>query len=280
MQPNPQEVKDAIREAIRNITHASTKDQYLEQLQHTNDLERQPKTKAGNQPEANVETPIQPELQPQMPGLQQPAPIANVNPISILVEPAQREPTPIETPKQNESEIVQYVGKTREQVANDRPYLQPINFKKETFGFKSSDTKPFEGVGNIFNSPFVKLEKQTLKDKILQAAEERQRLSKQNEQLVVLGPEPPPPEPAPTPLKPLPGWEDEPQPPPPKEKKKHGIAQRLAEYDNPEIVRILTDYKLFDIADKGKHRQTLIYKYSNLLEGKRVKWKNYKKSTK
>ena len=61
MQPNPQEVKDAIREAIKNITHAASKDQYLEQLQHTNDLERQPKTKAETQPEANVETPIQPE---------------------------------------------------------------------------------------------------------------------------------------------------------------------------------------------------------------------------
>jgi hypothetical protein len=82
----PQEIKDAIREAVRNITHTASKDQYLEQLQHTNDLERQPKTKAETQPEANVETPIQPELQPQMPGLQQPAPIANVNPISILAE--------------------------------------------------------------------------------------------------------------------------------------------------------------------------------------------------
>jgi hypothetical protein len=86
-------------------------------------------------------------------------------------------------------------------------------------------------------------------------------------------PEPPKPEEpatAPEPLKP------EPQ----QKQKKHGIAQRLSEYDNPEIVQILIDYNLFDIADKGKHRQTLIYKYSNLLEGKRVKWKNYKKSTK
>ena len=36
-----QEIKDAISDAVRNIQQASTKDQYLEQLQHTNDLERQ-----------------------------------------------------------------------------------------------------------------------------------------------------------------------------------------------------------------------------------------------
>ena len=269
MQPNPQEVKDAIREAIKNITHAASKDQYLEQLQHT-----------------NVETPIQPELQqPPVADLQQPAPIANVNPISILAEPAQRVPTPIETPKENESEIVQYVGKTREQVANDRPYLKPINLKKETFGFKSSDNKPFEGVGNIFNSPFVELEKQTLKDKILQAAEERLRLSKQKEQLVVFGPEPPKPEeptPVPEPLKPLPGWEDEPEPQPEPQKKqknpKRTTTQRLSEYDKESILKISKDSGLvLTTAERAQNKQLVIENISNRLNPKTVMWDSYSK---
>ena len=292
MQPNPQEVKDAIREAIRNITHAASKDQYLEQLQHTNDLERQPKTKAENQPEANVEPPIQPELQQPSPGpdLQHPAPIANIEPISIVAKPAQRERTPIETPKENESEIVQYVGKVkepREKVASDfsRPYLQPINLKPpEVFN-------PFQGVGNVFNSPFVELDKKTKRENALKAAEER--LNKQEQSIVSylklkeatdkfqqsgVIPEPPKPEEpatAPEPLKPLPGWEDKPEP---QKKSKKTIPQRLSEYSKSEIIQILTDYNLFDEADRRRHKQTLIEKYSNSLVGKHVKWNNYTKS--
>ena len=281
----PQEIKDAIREAIRNITHASTKDQYLEQLQHTNDLERQPKTKAENQPEANVEPPIQSELELPVPDLQQSAPIATVNPVSILDEPAQRERTPLETPKKNESEIVQYVGKVREQVANDRPYLQPINLKPPAV------FNPFQGVGNVFNSPFVELDKKTKRENALKAAEER--LNKQEKSIVSylklkeatdkfqqLGviPEPPKPEEpatAPEPLKPLPGWEDKPEP---QKKSKKTIPQRLSEYSKSEIIQILTDYNLFDEADRRRHKQTLIEKYSNSLVGKHVKWNNYTKT--
>jgi hypothetical protein len=104
---------------------------------------------------------------------------------------------------------------------------------------------------------------------------------RKQEQLVVI---PEPEEPVPTPLKPLPGWEDEPQllpqPPPPKgeKKSKKTIPQRLKEYDKSEIVKILTDYNLFDEADRRRHKQTLIEKYSNSLVGKHVKWNNYTKT--
>lgn len=290
MQPNPQEVKDAIREAIRNITHAASKDQYLEQLQHTNDLQRQPKSKAENQPDANVETPIQSELQLQMPDLQQPAPIANVDPISILAEPAQRVQTPIETPKENKSEIVQYVGKVREpreKVASDnsRPYLQPINLKPpEVFN-------PFEGVGNIFNSPFAKLDQKTKRENALKAAQER--LNKQEESIVSylklkeatdkfqqLGviPEPPKPEEpasAPEPLKPLPGWEDEPEP---QKKSKLGTSQRLSEYKFETILQIAKDNGIvLSTPERKSNKQLLVENVSNRLNPKAVLWDSYPK---
>jgi hypothetical protein len=272
MQPNPQEIKDVIREAIRNITHASTKDQYLEQLQHTNDLERQPKTKAENQPEANVEPPIQPELQP-VPDLQQSAPIATVNPVSILDEPAQRERTPIETPKKNESEIVQYVGKVREQVANDRPYLQPINLKPPAV------FNPFQGVGNVFNSPFVELDKKTKRENALKAAEER--LNKQEKSIVSylklkeatdkfqqLGV-------IPEPLKPLPGWEDEPEP---QKKLNPETVQRLKEYKFETILQIAKDNNLvLSSAERKSNKQLLIENISNRLNPKTVAWGTYPK---
>ena len=85
VQPLPDTmIKDAIREAVRNIHHASTKDQFIEQIQHQ--PEKPTKAKGDQLP---AELPIQPELQPQMPDLQRPAPIANTEPISILAEPAQ-----------------------------------------------------------------------------------------------------------------------------------------------------------------------------------------------
>ena len=284
MQPNPQEIKDVIREAIRNITHAASKDQYLEQLQHTNDLERQPKTKAENQPEANVEPPIQPELQQPVPDLQQPAPIANIEPISIVAEPAPRERTPIETPKENESEIVQYVGKVKEQVANDRPYLQPINLKPPAV------FNPFQGVGNVFNSPFVELDKKTKRENALKAAEER--LNKQEQSIVSylklkeatdkfqqsgVIPEPPKPE-EPEPLKPLPGWEDEPEPQKKQKKPKRNTAQRLSEYDKETILKIAKDSGLvLTTAERAQNKQLVLENIANRLKPKAVAWDSYPK---
>jgi hypothetical protein len=284
-----QEIKDAISDAVRNIQQASTKDQYLEQLQHTNDLERQSKSKAENQPEANVETPIQPELQPVgpeelVPDLQQSAPIANLEPISILAESAQRERTPIETPKENESEIVQYVGKAREKVASDRPYLQPVNLKPPAV------FNPFQGVGNVFNSPFVELDKKTKRENALKAAEER--LNKQEQSIVSylklkeatdkfqqsgVIPEPPKPE-EPEPLKPLPGWEDEPEPQKKQKKPKRNTAQRLSEYDKETILKIAKDSGLvLTTAERAQNKQLVLENIANRLKPKAVAWDSYPK---
>jgi hypothetical protein len=208
-----------------------------------------------------------------------------VNPISILAESAQRVPTPIETPKENENQLVQYVGKVREREASDnsRPYLQPVNVK-------SPVAKPFEGLGNILRAA-AELKQQnqmeeTIREKMLKAAEERQRIQKA--QLVII-PEPPEPEePAPVqaPLKPLPGWEDEPEPllpqppPPPKGKKKSkpGTAQRLSEYDKETILKISKDSGVvLSATERAQNKQLLIENVSNRLNPKAVLWDSYSK---
>ncbi len=122
----PQAIIDTVREAVKNIQHASAKDQYIEQLQHTNDLERRPEIKAEKPTEELL---VQPELQPAVLDLQPPAPIASVEPISILAEQATREPTPLEKPIDKEQQIIQYTGKEREPENTNRPYLKAINLK-------------------------------------------------------------------------------------------------------------------------------------------------------
>ena len=226
---HPQEIKDAIREAVRNITHASTKDQYIEQLQHT-----------------NVETPKQPVV----PDLQQPAPIANVETISIVAEPAERERTPIETPKENQNQLVQYVGKAREKVASDnsRPYLQPINLKPQEV------YNPFEGVGNIFNSPFAKLDQKTKRENALKAAEER--LRKQNEQLVIT-------------------QEPEQRPEAPQ------VINRLSEYSKANILKISKEAGVMLSTDERKQPlQNLLYNVSRRINPNDVNWDSYPKKIK
>ena len=82
---------------------------------------------------------------------------------------------------------------------------------------------------------------ETIREKMLKAAEERQRIQKA--QLVII-PEPPEPEePAslPEPLKPLPGWEDEPEPQKKQKKPKKNTSQRLSDYDKLTILKIAKD---------------------------------------
>ena len=264
----PQAIKDAISEAVRNITHASSKDQYVEQLQHSNDLERKQEVKAEHK-EAKVEQetlqaealPLQTVIDLPVPDLQQPVPIANVEAIPIVAEQAPRQPTPLEKPIENENQIVQYTGKARETgkaPESVRPYLKPINLQN------IPPFNPFQGTGNPLNNPFVELEKKTLREKMLQAAEERMK-----NQLAVI---PEPPQPFGPELPP------EPEPQPKQRKPKITIPQRLSEYNKETILKISKDSGLqLSQAERSQSKQLLIENVSNRLNPKLINWDSYPK---
>ena len=272
-----QAITDAVREAVRNITHDARKDQYLEQLQHSNDLERKPevKVKAEVKAEAKAEAKAEQESlqEEKLPlqtlieipavapiGQQQEAPISNVPIIPILAEQAPRVPTPLEKPIENENKVMVYTGKQRESEDNSsRPYLKPVNLKPLNI------PSPFSGTGNVFNSPFVKLEHKSLRDKMLAAAEER--LRKENQQLAVISQPSPPPEP-----------EAEPAPVPKQRKKKRTVPQQLAEYDKETVMRIAKDNGLqLSTKERTQNKQLLVENLSNRLNPKTVDWKAYPK---
>lgn len=251
----PQAIKDAISEAVRNITHASSKDQYVEQLQHTNDLERKQESKSKHA-EAKVEQealqeealPLQEVIDLPVPDLQQPAPIANVEPTPIVAEQAPRQPTPLEKPIENENQIVQYTGKaqaTGKAPESVRPYLKPINLQN------IPQFTPFQGTGNPLNSPFVELENKTLREKMLQAAEERMK-----NQLAVI------PEPS-TQQSQLPNQEN---------------AKRLKQYDKATILRISKDSGLqLSKKERNLNKQLLVENIANRLDPTIIAWNFYPK---
>ncbi len=130
---------------------------------------------------------------------------------------------------------------------NSRPYLQPINLKPpEVYN-------PFEGVGNIFNSPFAKLDQKTKRENALKAAEERMR---KQEQLVVI-PEP----------------EQRPEAP--------QVINRLSEYSKANILKISTAAGVVLTTDERKQSlQNLLYNVSRRINPNDVNWDLYPKKLK